>query len=107
MLSMSIERRASVCAVTTAFSIANVLAAVADSAAEASSSFNELGNAKIRTAKIWSLLLGCGGALAVSLLRTLVPELQPLLETSANRSATKPRIVALNRIDLRLGTRVQ
>jgi len=36
-------------------------------------------------------------ALAVSLLKALAPELQPLLEASANRPATKPRIIALNR----------
>jgi len=36
-------------------------------------------------------------ALAVSLLKALAPELQPLLEASADRPATKPRIIALNR----------
>jgi len=36
-------------------------------------------------------------ALAVSLLRALAPELQPLLEASANRSASQSRLVALNR----------
>jgi len=33
-------------------------------------------------------------AFAVSLLKVLVPELRPLLEAPARRSATKPRIVA-------------
>ena len=33
-------------------------------------------------------------AVAVPLLRALIPELQPLLEAPARRSAAKPRIVA-------------
>jgi membrane peptidoglycan carboxypeptidase len=36
-------------------------------------------------------------ALAVSLLKALAPELQPLFEASANRSPAEPRLVALNR----------
>ena len=43
-------------------------------------------------------------ALAVSLLRVLAPELQPLVETPANRSAAKPRIIALNGSDPEPGT---
>jgi len=97
MLSISIQQRASFCAVAAAFSIASVLAAVADSAAEAISSFNLPGDARIGSAKVWILLLGWSSALALTLLRALVPELQPLLETSASRPASKPRIVALNR----------
>jgi len=97
MLSISIQRRASFCAVAAAFSIATVLAAVADSAAEAISSFNLPGGARIGSAKVWILLLGWSSALALTLLRALVPELQPLLETSGSRPASKPRIVALNR----------
>jgi hypothetical protein len=107
MLSMSIKRCASVYAVATAFSIANILAAVADSAAEAIGSFNQPGSARIRSAKIRSLLLACGSALAVSLLRALVPELQPLLETSANRSAPKLRSSHPIAIHTHLGTEVQ
>jgi hypothetical protein len=82
---MSIKRRVSVCVVVAAFSIANALALVAESAAEAIGSFNLPGNTKVRSAKILTLLLGCSSALAVSLLRTLVPELRPLLEAPANR----------------------
>ena len=43
-------------------------------------------------------------ALAVSLLRALAPELQPLVEAPANESATRPRIIALNRDDSQIGT---
>jgi membrane peptidoglycan carboxypeptidase len=43
-------------------------------------------------------------ALAVSLLRALAPELQPLVEAPANGSAAKPRIIALNRDDSQIGT---
>jgi membrane peptidoglycan carboxypeptidase len=43
-------------------------------------------------------------ALAVSLLKALAPELQPLLEMPANPSPTRPRIVALNRDDAHSGT---
>jgi hypothetical protein len=107
MLSMSIKRRASVYAVATAFSIANILAAVADSAAEAISSFNQPGSAKIRSAKIRSRLLACTSALAISLLRALVPELQPLLEASANRSATNLGASRSIAIDPHLGTELQ
>jgi hypothetical protein len=84
---MDIKQFTTVCAVAVAFSIANVLAVVADSAAGAMRSFDLPGNARIGSAKIWSLLLLCSSALAVSLLRALVPELQPLLEGSARRRA--------------------
>ena len=84
---MGIKQFASVCGVAVAFSIANLLAIVANSAAEAIGSFDLAGNARIESAKIWSLLLLCSSALAVSLLRTLVPELQPLLEASTSRRA--------------------
>jgi hypothetical protein len=84
---MDIKQFSSVCAVAVAFSIANVLAVVANSAGEAMRSFDLPGNARIGSAKIWSLLLLCGSALAVSLLRALVPELQPLLEASTSRGA--------------------
>ena len=107
MLSMSIKRRASVYAVATVFSIANILAAVADSAAEATSSFNQPGSARIGSAKIWRLLLLCGSALAVSLLRARMPELQPLLEASVNRSATKLGSSRSIAIDPHLGTELQ
>jgi len=43
-------------------------------------------------------------ALAVSLLRALAPELQPLVEAPPNESAAKPRIIALNRDDSQIGT---
>jgi len=86
---MDIKQFTSVCAVAVAFSIANVLAMVANSAAEAMSSLALPGNARIGSAKVWSLLLLCGSALAVSLLRALVPELQPLLEASTSRRAGK------------------
>ena len=36
-------------------------------------------------------------ALAVSLLKALAPQLQPLLDPPASRSAPRPRLVALNR----------
>jgi hypothetical protein len=92
--------RASVCAVAAATSIAELLAVVASSAAATGSS-DLPGNTKIGSAKFRRLLLGCSSALAVSLLTSLAPELQPLLETSAkrsvNRSTTEPRILALNR----------
>ena len=99
-LSTRFKWRASVCAVAAATSIAELLAVVASSAA-ASGSSDLPGNTKIGSAKFRRLLLGCGSALAVSLLTSLAPELQPLLETSAkrsvNRSTTEPRILALNR----------
>jgi hypothetical protein len=84
---MDIKQLTSVCAVGVAFSIANVLAVVADSAAGAMSSFDPPGDARTGGAKIWRLLLLCGSALAVALLRARVPELQPLLETSNSRRA--------------------
>jgi hypothetical protein len=84
---MDIKQFTSVCAVAVASSFANVLALVADSAAEAVGSFDLPGNARIGSARIWSLLLLCGSALAVWLLRALVPELRPLLEASTGRRA--------------------
>jgi hypothetical protein len=87
MLSTSLKRCAAVCAVAAASSIANVLAVVATSAAETTASSGLRGNARIGSAKLRGLLLGCGSALAVSLLRSLVPELQPLIEASVIRSA--------------------
>lgn len=86
---MGIKQFTSVCAVAVAFSIANVLAVVADSAAETTSSFDLPGNARIGSAKIWRLLLLCSSALAISLLRARVPELQPLLEASNSRHISK------------------
>ena len=97
MLTISFKLAASVCAVAVASSIANVLAAVAGSAAELTGSSDLPGNAGIGSAKLWGLLLGCCSALAVWVLRWLAPELQPLLEASVNRSAREPRIVAINR----------
>ena len=97
MLITSFKLGASVCAVAVACSIANVLAVVAGSAAEVTARSDLPGNTRIGSAKLWSLLLGCCSALAVWVLRSLAPELQPLLEASANQPATKPRIVALNR----------
>jgi hypothetical protein len=99
MLSTGFKRGASVCAVAAATSVANVLAVIARSAAETAGSSGLPANARIESAKLRKLLLGCSSALAVSLLRALVPELQPLLEASVNRPAPKPRIVALHRSD--------
>jgi hypothetical protein len=96
MLITSFKLGASVCAVAVACSIANVLAVVAGSAAEVTARSDLPGNTRIGSAKLWSLLLGCCSALAVWVLRSLAPELQPLLEASVSRSAPKPRIVALN-----------
>jgi len=55
------------------------------------------GKHRERGGKFWSLLLAWSSALAVALLRARLPELQPLLEASANRPATKPRPVEVNR----------
>jgi hypothetical protein len=99
MLNTSFKRSASVCAAAAASSIANVLAAVTRSAAEMPASSDSPANARMQSARLRRLLLGCSSALVVSLLRALVPELQPLLEASVNRPAPKPRIVALNRGD--------
>ena len=84
---MNIKQFTSVCAIAVAFSIANVLALVADSAAEATSSFDLPGNARLGSGKVWRLLLLGGSALAISLLRARVPELRPLLEASNSRRA--------------------
>lgn len=84
---MDIKRFTSVCAVAVAFSVANALTVVAGSTAEAMSSFDLPGNARIGRAKIWRLLLFCSSALAISLLRARVPELQPLLEAATSRRA--------------------
>ncbi len=89
-LRMTVSRRASVCTVAAAFSIASVLAAAAGAATERVGSFGLRGNTG-------SLLLAWSSALAVALLRARLPELQPLLEASANRPATKPRPVEVNR----------
>jgi hypothetical protein len=96
MLSTSLKRQAAVCAVAAATSLANVLAVVATSAAETTGPCRSPGNTRIGSAKFRSLLLGCSSAVAVSLLRSLVPELQPLLEASVDRSASKPAMVALD-----------
>ena len=88
---MNIKQFTSVCAVAVAFSIANVLALVADSAAETMSSFDLPGNARLGSGKIWRLLLLGGSALAISLLRARVPELRPLLEASSSRRAGNSR----------------
>jgi hypothetical protein len=84
-----IKRRAYVCTVAAAFLIAHVLAVVADSATQAMDSLNLPGNARGGSVKIWSLLLLCGSALALSLLRSLLPELQPLLVASRDRSGSR------------------
>ena len=96
-LRMTVSRRASVCTVAAAFSIASVLAAAAGAATERVGSFGLRGNTGSGSGKFWSLLLAWSSALAVALLRARLPELQPLLEASANRPATKPRPVEVNR----------
>jgi hypothetical protein len=96
-LRMTVSRRASACTAAAVFSIANVLAAAAGAATERVGSFGLRGNTGIGSGKFWSLLLAWSSALAVALLRARMPELQPLLEASASRPATKPRPVEVNR----------